>query len=45
MKFNFGDAPFDYPPQGGYKALSLAAKDAIVNSSASGKNCRIICKC
>lgn len=32
IKFNFGNTPFKYPPQGGYKALSNAPSENVVQS-------------
>ncbi|KAK2180352.1 hypothetical protein NP493_447g05038 [Ridgeia piscesae] len=33
LKFNFGDSPFAYPPQGGYQALSKAPSECVVEST------------
>ena len=37
LHFNFGATPFDFPPQGGYTALTKASKDNVAVSSVASE--------
>ena len=37
LRFNFGATPFDFPPQGGYSALTKAKKECVAVSSVASK--------